>query len=948
MLRTSPPENLAANRDHDRERKESTEIQTSTPNIVIEDADGAQAHEESPLLPKSRLPRSENRYDYTAVGEVEQFSERRSRKFGRLRQKFQDAGQRVHTIFSTVVTPKQWDRKAIFQTGIVKPFKLLPSVFLGLLLNILDGLSYGLILFPLGEEIFSKTGPDGISIFFVSCIVSQLVYSSGFSIFKGGVGSEMIEVVPFFHKMAYTIMARMAGESPESILATVILAYCLSSIVTGLVFFCLGFFKLGSLVNFFPRSILLGCIGGVGLFLFLTGIEVSARIDGELRFTLDTLQRLIMLDTLFLWVAPLLLAIIYSTINYQRWITNDFFLPAFVITIAAVVYIVAAGTPSLSFDKLRKTGWIFAKPEAGVPFYHFYSLFNFRLTDWGAIVNTVPAMLGLSFFGVLHVPINVPALANTVKEDDVNLNQELIAHGLSNALSGMVGSIQNYLVYVNSVMFIKNGADSRLAGFMLAAATAGVWMAGPSLIGYIPVTIVGTLIYILGIDLLKEAWWDTFRRLALLEYLTATIALIMGLYDFVTGILVGIVLACLVQVVQTSRVKSVRCAFSGVVAESTVRRHPIQRHFLREVGRQTIVVKLDGYLFFGSIVHVESYVRSLIQDETFSKRPIKYVVIDFQHVTGLDFSAGDAFTRMYRLLIRKNVEMILSSVALNGTVGKNLTLVGLLDEEMGDAVHPAPKVFEDLNQALEWCENQQLFEFIRRSKLLGQKEAQEQETRALSISSARQSSRSPSNNYPLDASLASPRKQLLHSATTTTLAEHAHSTVNEQDILTPSKWSELGQPLQLILQTFQDMTDKNEEFWKRAAPYFSRRQLVAGQNLYSRLDDPDGFYLLEQGILRAEYDLEQGRFYESIVPGTTCGELPFFSESKRTSNVFAEKDCVVWCLDREGWGRLCGDSGEGRETEEMRDVAVELLKVGMKLTGERMEAVTSYLVVAAS
>jgi len=49
-----------------------------------------------------------------------------------------------------------------------------------------------MILFPLGEKIFEKTGPDGISMFYVSCIVSQLVYSLGGSGFKGGVGSEMV------------------------------------------------------------------------------------------------------------------------------------------------------------------------------------------------------------------------------------------------------------------------------------------------------------------------------------------------------------------------------------------------------------------------------------------------------------------------------------------------------------------------------------------------------------------------------------------------------------------------------------------------------------------------------------------------------------------------------------------------------------------------------------
>lgn len=51
-------------------------------------------------------------------------------------------------------------------------------------------------------------------------------------------------------------------------------------------------------------------------------------------------------------------------------------------------------------------------------------------------------MFALSFFGIIHVPINVPALGGAVKEDNLNINRELIAHGISNTLSGCVGSIQ--------------------------------------------------------------------------------------------------------------------------------------------------------------------------------------------------------------------------------------------------------------------------------------------------------------------------------------------------------------------------------------------------------------------------------------------------------------------------------------------------------------------------
>lgn len=67
---------------------------------------------------------------------------------------------------------------------------------------------------------------------------------------------------------------------------------------------------------------------------------------------------------------------------------------------------------------------------------------DFGAVDWAALGATVPAMLALTFFGVLHVPINVPALALSTGEDGVDVDRELRAHGISNALSGFCGSIQ--------------------------------------------------------------------------------------------------------------------------------------------------------------------------------------------------------------------------------------------------------------------------------------------------------------------------------------------------------------------------------------------------------------------------------------------------------------------------------------------------------------------------
>jgi len=79
----------------------------------------------------------------------------------------------------------------------------------------------------------------------------------------------MIEVVPFFHAIVAILDSRINDE--ETLVATTLFSFALSSILTGVAFGLLGTLRLGSLSEFFPRHILVGTIGGVGAFLFITG-----------------------------------------------------------------------------------------------------------------------------------------------------------------------------------------------------------------------------------------------------------------------------------------------------------------------------------------------------------------------------------------------------------------------------------------------------------------------------------------------------------------------------------------------------------------------------------------------------------------------------------------------------------------------------------------------------
>lgn len=146
-------------------------------------------------------------------------------------------------------------------------------------------------------------------------------------------------------------------------------------------------------------------------------------------------------------------------------------------------------------------------------------------------------------------------------------------------------------------------------------------------------------------------------------------------------------------------------AFNGSDAKSTVRRPQSQRTFIKDVGRQTQVLKLQGYLFFGTIATVEDEIRRLLDLAAWQHNPLRFLVCDFWLVNGLDFSAAEAFVRVQRLLAAKGVTLVFCGASPDGLVGRALQAVDLWS--YGD--ESDVEVFDNLNEALEWTENAYLY-----------------------------------------------------------------------------------------------------------------------------------------------------------------------------------------------------------------------------------------------
>lgn len=243
----------------------------------------------------------------------------------------------------------------------------------------------------------------------------------------------------------------------EQAISTVFIAFAVSTLLVGVAFLLLGHFKLGTLTHFFPRHVLIGCVGGIGVFVTCTAMTIST--GAEWAWTTGYFEALGSEAVWPLWVTALGLAIVLRIA--QRFTASPVLAPLFFVLIGAGFYSILALT-GYTIEDARRGGWLYdiASNDAGNtgPFA-VYKLYDFSTVYWLAIVDNSSTLLALVAFSIIHIPVNVPTLSLTTGQP-ADVNEELLTHGISNLLSGGLGAFANYLCYCNSALFFKCGVGT--------------------------------------------------------------------------------------------------------------------------------------------------------------------------------------------------------------------------------------------------------------------------------------------------------------------------------------------------------------------------------------------------------------------------------------------------------------------------------------------------------
>lgn len=378
-------------------------------------------------------------------------------------------------------TPKHHEEKCRLKSTAEQ----IPAVLLVCLLNLMISIPFGVAMFPMpdGENgEFPLPGKEalGIRVFLFTTVIGQFVFTFA-SKFTSAISLEMVENVPFWHALAYVVIAEQ-GYGMEA-LSTLFFLFGFSSVIVGLVFYALGKLELGRVVYYFPAHVLIGCIGGIGVFITLTSIEVST--GTSFSFSMAGLENFVDHWKLFGVVVGMEVALRILTCASRNQAGQPRFpllAPLFFCLITPIFYLGLA-IFGVDMPTAEQDGFFFpssdgcysssAKDDCGYDtlwdsifnehLFDMWLVFDFTAVSWRAVFKALPTVVALSAFSLIHVPINIPAFAISIdagKEQEINgckkrntillsheltsfidtdMNAELIAHGYSNSLSGLFG-----------------------------------------------------------------------------------------------------------------------------------------------------------------------------------------------------------------------------------------------------------------------------------------------------------------------------------------------------------------------------------------------------------------------------------------------------------------------------------------------------------------------------
>ena len=490
--------------------------------------------------------------------------------------------------------------------------------------------------------------------------------------------------------IATTVMATNGKDwDAETTFQFIFVTIALTSILVGIFFFILGTLKLGKLVRFIPYPVVGGFLAGTGWLI----VKFAFIMTAGMGLSLDNVVSLFDQATLHKWFPGLIFGLIM--LISSRY-TKHYLLIPVLIAIGITSFYAIMFFYGFSYTDLESNGYLLGPfPEGGL----FQGLPLKYLSDfkWSIFLEQLPAIGTMMILNSISVLFNYSGLEIIIKKD-LDLDQELKTTGIGNIIAGLGGAPPGHLSLGGTLLSISIGSKSKLTNIVIALLCALTLFFGSEVLSFFPRIILGGLLFNLGLSFLVDWLYSTWSRVPKTDYtVILLIFLVIGTVGFLEGVITGLLMSVVLFVVSYSKVEIIKHELTGKTFHSNVERSESLKKIIDDSGDQTLILPLQGFIFFGSANRLLERIKLHLQSQ--NEKNLKYLVFDFKQVTGVDSSTINSFNKLRILAELDNFQVLFCN--LTPQIISQFEAEGLFADSMDLFLK-----FDDLDHGMEWCEEQ--------------------------------------------------------------------------------------------------------------------------------------------------------------------------------------------------------------------------------------------------
>ncbi|MBL0385264.1 SulP family inorganic anion transporter [Tumebacillus sp. ITR2] len=296
-----------------------------------------------------------------------------------------------------------------------------------------------------------------------------------------------------------------------------------ATVLTGIIQYLLGVFRVGRFITFLPQSVILGFVNALAILIFMAQLPQFVDVGWEM----------------YAMVAGTL-AIIYL---FPR-VTKKF--PSALLAII-VMTIVAVWTGA----DLRTVGDM-GTITRDLPSFHIANIpFTFE-----TLKILLPFSLSLAVVGMFESLLTATIL-DEMTQTKSDKNREIRGQGLANVVTGFFGGMAGCAMIGQSVIHVKSGGRGRLGTFWAGLFLVFLLLVLSDVVRQIPMAALVGVMFMVSIGTFDWKSILHIRRMPVSEafVMLLTMGIVVATHDLSKGVLAGVVISALLFGWKISRLK---------------------------------------------------------------------------------------------------------------------------------------------------------------------------------------------------------------------------------------------------------------------------------------------------------------------------------------------------------------------------------------------------------